>query len=104
MLSSRRALTYILCISNSTTDGFATTHIFASHVIAERICSTEKTILQGLQKRKKKKRWSISLIERVILSTGAMLIFSISFQFDHVLLLGSEKKFAIMVHVSAFAL
>ena len=93
----------ILCISNSTTDGFATTRIFASHVIAERICSTEKTILQGLQKQKKK-RWSISLIERVILSTGAMLIFSVSFQFDHVLLLGSEKKFAIMVHVFAFAL
>ena len=32
-----------------------------------------------------------------------MLIFSVSFQFDHVLLLGSEKKFVIMVDVFVFA-
>ncbi len=29
-----------------------------------------------------KKIWSFSLIERVILSAGAMLIFSVSFQID----------------------
>lgn len=34
------------------------------------------------KKKKTKKIWSFSLIERVILSAGAMLIFSVSFQID----------------------
>jgi hypothetical protein len=34
------------------------------------------------QKERKKKNGSFSLIERVILSAGAMLIFSVSFQID----------------------
>ena len=54
--------------------------------------------------KQKQKRWSNSLIESVNLSAGALLIFSVSFQFDHVPLVGNEKSHAIMVDVFAFAL
>jgi hypothetical protein len=39
-----------------------------------------------------KKTCSFSLIERVILSAGAMLIFSVSFQIDQVGFLPGERK------------
>ena len=47
--------------------------------------------------KQKQKRWSNSLIESANLGAGVLLIFSVSFQFDHVPLLGNEKSHAILV-------